>query len=126
MSKQVIVFYDNWCPNCTRFINTVKKIDWLHGIREVPLRTPGLSSQYPGLDLQKAYKEMASYQGNWHYGFISIYLILIRLPLAWVFIPILFLLKILGIGEIIYKELAIKRKIIPIHCTDDSCQIPEH
>lgn len=126
MNKQIVVFYDNWCPNCTRFIHAVKKVDWLQGIREVQLRNPDLPDQYPGLDLQKAYQEMASYRRKWYYGYTSIYLILIKIPLAWVFIPILFILKISGMGEIIYRELAIKRKIIPIHCTAESCEIPKH
>lgn len=66
---------------------------------------------------------MASYKnGRWEYGFESIYRILKELPLFWFFIPLFYLLKITKIGDFLYDEFAIKRKIIPIHC-DENCKI---
>ncbi|MDR2204883.1 MAG: hypothetical protein LBE36_01820, partial [Flavobacteriaceae bacterium] len=76
-----------------------------------------------GIDKSLAEKQMASFNGKWHYGFVSIYLIFLRLPLFWIFIPILFLLKISKLGQLLYSELALKRKIIPIHCSAESCEV---
>ena len=78
---------------------------------------------YNNLNIEFATKQMASFTTKWNYGFISIFHILIRLPLFWLFIPFLFLLKITRLGNLFYNELALKRKIIPIHCNTDSCSI---
>ncbi|RKS96866.1 thiol-disulfide oxidoreductase DCC family protein [Chryseobacterium defluvii] len=120
----MLIFYDNWCPNCTRFVQIVKKLDWLYCIEEKPLRDILHTNKFPKLDRTVALKQMASYNGKWHYGFTSIYFILIKLPVFWIFIPFLYLLKISAIGQFLYSELALKRKIIPIHCDENSCEIP--
>jgi len=78
---------------------------------------------FPEIDLQLAHQQMASYGKSWHYGYNSIYFIFIRLPLFWIFIPIFFIFKITKIGQFMYKELAVRRKIIPIHCNKESCEI---
>ena len=66
---------------------------------------------------------MASFGTKWHYGYNSLYLIFVRLPLFWLFIPILYIIKITNLGQILYKELALKRKIIPIHSDAEICDI---
>ena len=74
-------------------------------------------------DNNLALKKMASYKnGIWMYGFESIYRILKEIPLFWFFIPLFYFLKITRIGDFLYDEFAIKRKIIPIHC-DENCKI---
>jgi len=119
----MIIFYDNWCPKCTRFVKLVKKLDWLSLIQEKPLRNFLSSPYFPKLDRKLALRQMASYNGSWHYGFNSVYLILISLPVCWLFIPLLYLLKVSGLGQFVYIQLAVKRKIIPFHCDDKSCEI---
>ena len=78
---------------------------------------------YNEINFELAKKQMASFNGYWHYGFDSLYNILKRIPLFWLVFPILFLLKITNFGQKIYIQLAIKRKIIPLHCNIDSCGI---
>ena len=56
------------------------------------------------------------------YEFNSILRIAIRIPVLWLVVPILLLLKLTKIGNYVYEELAIKRTIIPIHCNED-CKI---
>tara|TARA_B100001057_G_C22860099_1_gene954149 strand:- start:763 stop:1083 length:321 start_codon:yes stop_codon:yes gene_type:complete len=56
------------------------------------------------------------------YGYDSIWQILIRLPLLWVFIPVFYILKVSRLGHWIYKELAIKRQIFPLHCKEEDCR----
>jgi len=121
--KKLIIFYDNWCPNCTRFNNIVKKLDWFNLIDSKQLRNNQDTQLYTTLNLELATQQMASYTNNWKYGFVSIYLIISRLPIFWIFIPILYIIKITGFGQFIYKELAIKRKIIPLHCDENSCML---
>ena len=121
--KTLIVIYDNWCPNCTKFIKLVKNLDWFNLIDCKQLRNKKDTEQFKNLNLELATIQMASYNNNWNFGFISIFRILVRLPLFWIFTPFLFLLKISGFGQFIYKEFAIKRKIIPLHCNEDKCKL---
>jgi len=121
--QRLIILYDNYCPMCTKFVRLVSKLDWLDLIELEQLRNLDDLNKPIDVDLNLALKQMASYNGKWNYGYISIYCIFSRLPLFWILFPIFFLLKISGIGQFIYKELAVKRKIIPIHCDENSCKI---
>ncbi|WP_267406677.1 MULTISPECIES: DCC1-like thiol-disulfide oxidoreductase family protein [unclassified Chryseobacterium] len=119
--KKLIVYYDGWCPRCTKFMKTVKKIDWLQltDFRSLRERDPSMK----GIDYALAEKQMATYDKNWVYGYESIFKILIRLPLLWLFVPVLWLMHITKIGQAIYIQLAVNRKIIPLHCDNDVCNI---
>ncbi|WP_223599882.1 DCC1-like thiol-disulfide oxidoreductase family protein [Chryseobacterium sp. GVT01B] len=118
------IYYDNYCPNCTLFVRNIKRLDWMNMMEIKELRNPNHISEAVGINKTLAEQQMASYNKKWRYGFVTIYMILLRLPLFWIFFPILFLFKITGLGQLIYKELAVKRKIIPIHCDEKSCKIP--
>ena len=122
MRHKLIIIYDNWCPNCTRFMKLVERLDWFKLIIPKQLRGNLDNELYNNLDVDLALKQMASFNGRWHYGFDSIYLISLRLPLLWVLFPIVFIFKISRLGNIIYREIALKRKILPLHC-DDSCGV---
>ncbi len=121
--KNLTIFYDNYCPNCTKFSKIVKKLDWLKLIQTKQLRNESDTNSFPDIDLELAKKQMASFNTKWHYGYNSIYLIFLRLPLFWIFIPFLYLFKITKLGQLLYTELALKRKIIPIHCDENICDI---
>ncbi len=121
--KKLIIFYDNWCPNCSQFVKVVKKLDWLNLIDSKQLRNIEDTRKFSNLDLEMAKNQMASYANEWNYGYVSLYLIFIRIPIFWVFCPLFFILKITGLGQLLYKELAINRKIIPLHCDEGSCKI---
>ncbi len=121
--KKLKIFYDNWCPNCSSFSHFVKQLDWLHLIELEALRNDGVELRYPSIDYDLAKKQMAAFDSKWHYGFDSLYLIFIRLPLFWLFIPFLFLLKISQLGQFIYLQFAVNRKIIPLHCDENSCKL---
>jgi predicted DCC family thiol-disulfide oxidoreductase YuxK len=119
----ITIFYDNWCPKCTRFVQIIKKLDWLNLLKIKQLRNEQDIIQFRGINVELAKKQMATYSSSWHYGFKSIYLILIRIPLFLPFIPILFFLSISRIGQFLYIYLAVNRKIIPLHCSIDGCII---
>jgi predicted DCC family thiol-disulfide oxidoreductase YuxK len=122
--KKIVVFYDNWCPNCTHFIQLVKKMDWLELIDAKRLRNEqDIQPFNKTINIEKSKKEMASYNEVWNYGFDSLYLIFVRLPILWVIFPILLLLKITGIGQLLYVQIAVNRKIVPIHCDEKTCKM---
>ncbi len=119
--KKLIIFYDNWCPNCSNFASLIQKLDWLNLIDFKELRNENHTNQFIEIDIELAKQQMASYTNKWNYGYISIYLIFLRIPLFWISIPFFWLLKITKFGQYLYKELALKRKIIPIHCDEEVC-----
>lgn len=119
--KSISIFYDNFCPMCTKFSKFVQQWDWLGKIQILQLRNPQHTEKYTGIDHPLAEKQMASYNGSWAYGFDTLFRIFMRLPLFWFAIPTLWLLKISGIGQFLYLQLAQRRKIIPLHCDNESC-----
>lgn len=121
--KTLTIFYDNFCPNCTTFSKLVLKLNWLKLIKIKELRNEFHTKTFSTIDLELAKQQMASFDTKWHYGYNSLFYIFARLPIFWVFIPILYILKILNLGQLIYSELALKRRIIPIHCDAEICDI---
>lgn len=122
--KIVDIYYDNFCPNCTRFINLISKLDWLSLIKIKKLRNT-LDTDNAGINKNLAEKQMASFDGNWNYGYLTLFKIFLRIPACWIFIPVFWFLKISTIGQYLYLQLAVNRQIIPLHCNDDSCEIPK-
>lgn len=121
--KPLTIFYDNFCPNCNKFSKIVQKLDWLKLIEIKQLRNELHTNPFRDIDLQLAKQQMASFSTKWYYGYNSLFFIFARLPLFWIFIPLLYVLKITKLGQLMYSELALKRKIIPIHCDDEICDI---
>lgn len=121
--KPLTIFYDNFCPNCTNFANLIQKLDWLKLIQIKQLRNEFETNLFYDFDINLALQQMASYHTKWLYGYKTLYYTFLRIPLFWIFIPLLYILKITKLGQLIYNELALKRKIIPIHCDLDSCKI---
>ena len=74
------IIYDNWCPNCTKFANLIQKLDWLNLIDFKELRNENHTNQYKEINIELAKQQMAFYTNKWNYGYISLYLIFIRIP----------------------------------------------
>jgi len=115
----MIVYYDSFCKLCTNSSTIWKKLDWrnkltFHSFRDL--------DNYPvemekSLHIQKGKK--------WYKGYSAIIQIAKTLPLLWVFLPFLYLFKLIGIGDMVYKVIAKNRKLVPVNqCKNkDSCQI---
>ena len=117
------IFYDNHCPKCTRFANLILKLDWLSLIQTKQLRNPSHINIAIGINKKLAEKQMASFDGSWSYGYKTLFKIFLRIPLFWILLPLFWLLKISNLGQYLYIQLAINRQIIPIHCTEESCEL---
>jgi predicted DCC family thiol-disulfide oxidoreductase YuxK len=121
--KKLIIFYDNWCPNCTRFINFIRQFNCLNLLEIKELRNNFHTKEYKSINYDLAIKQMASFDGKWYYGYESLFNIFLRIPIFWILIPFMLFRRITKLGDIIYNELALKRKIIPLHCDEESCLI---
>jgi len=106
---------------CCRFGKIVSQLDVLKLITIENLREIEMEST---ISKQKALIAMATInkQAKIYCGFDSIFQISLRLRLLWILVPFFPLLKVSHIGNYLYNELAVKRNIIPIHCTD-KCNI---
>lgn len=82
------------------------------------------NGEVQNLDVSMAARQLASVnqRGRVCYGYDSILNIVRYIPLGWIFLPFFLLLKIGGFGGYLYRELAIRRRIIPIGC-NDSCTL---
>ena len=112
-----IIYIDYWCPMCVRFGSWLKRLDIFDGVRQADIRT----YQGSAISKEKGLEQIASINRHFRvfYGFDSIWQILVRLPLLWVFVPVFYILKVSRLGHWAYKELATKRQIIPLHCKKD-------
>lgn len=120
--KKITIFYDNHCPNCTRFSLWVRRFDTCRRITIRPLRNPEHTRLFPDIDMEKGLQQMPAFvSGVWVYGYDTLYLIFKKLPVFWIVLPVFWLLKITGLGRLLYQQLAVRRKIIPIHCDKTIC-----
>lgn len=88
------------------------------------LRNSNHTSVFDNIDIEMAKGKMAScIDHKWYYGYDSIFLIFRKIPVFWFFVPLLYLLKLANLGEVLYNELAIKRKIIPVNCEETNCSV---
>jgi hypothetical protein len=83
------------------FVKLIAKFDWFNLLKIKQLRNTEHLNSISGIVQNLAEKQMATFNGKWNYGFISIYLIFLRLPLFLVFVQILFILKISKLGQIL-------------------------
>jgi predicted DCC family thiol-disulfide oxidoreductase YuxK len=120
---QVTVFYDDYCPLCKKSKVFLEKIDITHQLFFDGVRGSHIKEKYPDLDLVKSIERMATfYQNKYRFGFNSIFLIVRRLPLLWIFIPLFIILKLSKLGDIFYNYIASSRGILPYSC-DEHCNI---
>lgn len=115
-TNKLIIYYDGWCPICINFKKFVTKFDFL---RLIDLKDIRKSSIISDEKIQYMYSKNNKKE---FYGFDSIFEVQKRLPLLWLFIPITLFLKVTKVGQYVYREFSIKRKIIAFHC-DENCLI---
>ena len=115
-----IIYIDSWCPMCVSFGSWLKRLDIFNGIRQADIR----SYEGTAISKEKGLEQLASINRHSRvfYGYDSIWQILVRLPLLWALVPVFYILKVSRLGHLVYKELAIKRQIIPLHCKKEDCR----
>jgi len=94
-------------------------LDFLDLVRVEDIRR----SEVPSEEFrEKGLSSLASItpKGEQYFGFNTLLMSSLHLPLFWILLPVMFLLKWTGAGSYLYNELAVKRTIIPLHC-GDSC-----
>jgi predicted DCC family thiol-disulfide oxidoreductase YuxK len=108
------VYYDGWCPACTRSVLWLDRLDLLSLVRFVSFR--GLSS----VDQRRAERRIVSVEGRGRVreGMDVMLQIAARSPLLWVFVIPLLLIRLVA-GQRAYDVVASRRLIlIPGPCGD--------
>lgn len=113
------IYIDGWCPNCQRFSKWIRRFDFQKNIEIRDIRI----DENPAINRELAKQRIASidHLGKISYGFDTILKIIEAVHLLWFLYPFLYCLKAIELGDKIYDELAIRRKIIPNHCNENEC-----
>ena len=113
----VIIYYDSYCQLCINNSKVWKKLDWLNKLDLVSFRT---LDHYPKLMEEQIHVYS---NGIWYVGFCALIQIAKMLPLLWPLLPIMYMVKWIGLGDFVYKKIAQSRTIIPIDHCDKKCLV---
>ncbi|WP_077325679.1 thiol-disulfide oxidoreductase DCC family protein [Virgibacillus siamensis] len=114
----MIIFYDSFCKLCTQTSKVWKKFDWQNQLTFNSFRS---LDDYPAA--MEEYLHVL-HKGIWYQGFDAVLQISKVLPVLWLALPVLYIGKWLGLGDLIYDKVAANRNIIPINqCKEDGCRI---
>lgn len=128
MKKKLLinVYYDSWCPMCTKVSENIKKLDKFNLITLNSIRDKDVlqSVNIPMHDLEKQMHAIRKHDGKVFVGIDAIASITARIPL-WMLIWLpLKLSSLLGFGHFLYNYIAKNRKIVPVgHCENNQCDI---
>lgn len=119
--KRVVLYYDNWCPKCMIFKRIITELDISKSIHFEGLRNINLD--HTKIDSRRALEEMPSMnlENKVVYGFDSILRVSRYTVLLWPVFPFMWMLKVSGLGDWIYRKIAIDRKLV-FSC-DEECLI---
>lgn len=126
MQKKLLIFYDGFCPLCQGSKNAIDKTDWFNRIRFLSFREPGVIEKY-NLSGKKPEERICAIRlrdGKTYEGIGTILQIALRVPAYWMFVPVLYLLMLLRLGQPAYDFIAKRRKIIPVgQCGEKGCPV---
>jgi predicted DCC family thiol-disulfide oxidoreductase YuxK len=106
------VFYDGWCPACTRSARWLARLDLMGLVRWISFRDPGVVARY-GLDPDRAARRIQSLdsRGRRREGIDALLAVAVRTPALWPLAPVLGLARRVA-GQRLYDALAARRVIV--------------
>ncbi|MDR7556104.1 MAG: DCC1-like thiol-disulfide oxidoreductase family protein [Armatimonadota bacterium] len=106
------VFYDGWCPLCTRSARWLARLDLAGLVRWISFRDPGVAERY-GLDPDRAARRIQSLDGRGRRreGIDALLAVAVRIPLLWPLVPVLGVGRLVA-GQRLYDALATRRLIV--------------
>lgn len=121
---EINVFYDGWCPLCTKTISILNRLDWFGLIHPQSFRETWVASAY-GIDVNRAERRIMAqpHQGNLVEGSVAFELLCIRVPLLWPVWLVLWAANKMGIGQQAYDWFAARRIVVRPPC-DEVCTLP--
>ncbi|WP_100330725.1 thiol-disulfide oxidoreductase DCC family protein [Bacillus xiapuensis] len=123
--RSLTIFYDSWCPICSKFKKRIESMDTFGLFNFVSFREHE-NIKMLNVSMGKLEKEMHVLKANGEIlsGFDAICAVFARVPFLFWLWPVFKLLKLLGIGDFIYDFIASRRLIIPTgNCDENTCHI---
>lgn len=119
---ELVVFFDGWCPLCTRSIRWLSRLDLLSLVQFVSFRESGIVELY-GLDAERAARRIQSLGrgGKIREGMDTMIAIAIRSVGLWPLVPV-FLAGRLIAGQRVYDAVASRRLILVPGACDALCR----
>ncbi|MGQ0568682.1 MAG: DCC1-like thiol-disulfide oxidoreductase family protein [Armatimonadota bacterium] len=121
----LVVFYDGWCPMCTRSVRVLRNLDLLSVVEYISFRDPGVVHYY-GLDSERAARRIQALdrRGRVREGIDALIAVAARSPLMWPIVPMLVVGRGVA-GQRFYDAAAARRVIlVPGSCQSD-CAVSE-
>lgn len=113
----MIIYYDSYCKLCTKSSIIWKKFDWFGRVKFISFRTLRNYSK----DMEQ---KLHIYSNNqWYIGYEALIHISKALPIIWPFLPVMYFIKWIGLGDFLYSKIAQSRTIIPVNQCGEHCSI---
>lgn len=119
------VFYDGWCPFCTKTMATINQMDWFGLIRPLSFREPAIAAAFE-IDVKRAERRLlASSQRNRALveGSFAFEHLCARVVPLWPLAGVIWVANKLGVGQTAYDWFAARRIVIHPPC-DEACALP--
>ncbi|MDR7523202.1 MAG: DCC1-like thiol-disulfide oxidoreductase family protein [Armatimonadota bacterium] len=119
----LIVFYDGWCPLCTRSVRWLAALDLLSLVQFVSLRDPGVLERY-GVDAGDAARRMqcVGRSGKVREGADTLIAIAVRSPVLLPVLPLLVAGRLIG-GQRCYDAVASRRFVLVPGACEGHCDV---
>jgi predicted DCC family thiol-disulfide oxidoreductase YuxK len=117
----ISIYYDGCCPICSASARILEDFDWFHKLRLINLHLPSVLEK-AGIPKDKALErihiqinELTIFE-----GIDALFRISLAVPAFWLFIPIIWMSKKTGLGNMLYDWVAKRRFLFP---TPGYCKI---
>ncbi|GGE59104.1 thiol-disulfide oxidoreductase DCC family protein [Priestia taiwanensis] len=127
----IIVFYDGWCPMCTKASERIRRYDSRNNVTTVSFRDSEIVQEYnltPDM-LEKMSKRLYVYNTStkeWFDGIHACDVICKNIRRFWWLLPMIRVSIVFGFGQWTYDWIAKRRKIVPSNlCDEHGCQLPQ-
>jgi predicted DCC family thiol-disulfide oxidoreductase YuxK len=120
------VYYDSWCPTCTRIQLSLRCLDWLNHLTFDSIRDADAARRL-GVSLEALERRMHVLHlknGRVAEGMEALVVLTAQIPLLWPLWPLCQLSVRCGFGHPLYDWIASLRRIVPIgHCQSSGCSL---
>lgn len=119
-----VLAFDGKCILCVRGVGFLHRLDLFRRIELIDFTNPKNHDRLIDFDLARAQTEMLfSTKNGWIGGFRAFREVAKRLPLLWIFVPLMYFPGMTIIGDALYKKVAANRYLLFGRCDDGYCEI---
>jgi predicted DCC family thiol-disulfide oxidoreductase YuxK len=108
---KIPIFYDGGCGFCQRSITFAQTLDLFQRFEFLNFRSKAVQEKYPDLDTGRNENEilMKEPDGRWYGGFFAVRRMMRKMPVTFLFAPLLYLPGMAWLGVRLYRWVAAHR-----------------